>query len=210
MIHYYRSNQHKAKKKKKKPAEPTIPEGSEGTGSEDDEDSDSELTEDTGNTNGLSDYESQQRQEQMLAEAMEAALGAAGDDPDIAEAKERLLASKILSPDMFDVDSDDDISDSDIGAYLANGDHADSESEEGSEEEIDEEIGQTGSDSPYDAQGGIYSSKTYQELHGETPSETTSLLGGTPQSSQKLRPSIFTTVASLAETENANEKAKNP
>lgn len=118
-------------------------------------------------------------------------MGAAGDDPDIIEAKKRLLACNVLSPEHFDIgegnmnftfssDEDDDYVDIpenekvNEGAPCATPVHHRTEEQGGKEEE----------------------EKT--EKDDVEPTETT-----------PLRPSIFTTVASLAEQEATAEKKDN-
>lgn len=127
-----------------------------------------------------------------MALALEECLGLAAVDPDIMEAKDRLLRSNFLSPDMF-VDSDtvdDDAIDRQIGAFLGENDD---EFEAIPEGDADEEV----SEKDYDPQGGIYSNVKYSE--GEDAASETMKLLSSPD--YKLRPSIFTTVASIANTE---------
>lgn len=213
---FTRHSRNGTKKKKKKSQEPTIQEEDEeahSTSSSDDTDGLSATTEGT-NATATNDLRNKVvDQEHMVARALEESLGLAGDDPDIAEAKQRLLASKILSPDLFEVPSSDEISESDIGAYLDDGsfesstDLKDSSVTEGNsthEHDVDEELGKA-PESPYDPQMGIYSSKSFHEEDIGTPNENTGLLSQSSESAQKLRPSIFTTVASLAETEEKGE-----
>ncbi len=155
--------------------------------------------EDNGYHTPAIEHRSLQKEEQRLALALEECFGLAADDPDIAEAKERLLKSNFLSPDMFAVSDsfvDDDAIDKQIGAYLGESldvsDAAD-ESEVFPDGEADEEVG----DIDYFPQGGVYSNVKYVEDE-EAAKETTSLLSSPDY---KLRPSIFTTVASIAEPE---------
>lgn len=140
-----------------------------------------------------------------MALALEECLGLAADDPDIAEAKERLLKSNFLSPDIFvtpdSLKDDDDAIDRQIGAYL--GEDLDviddeDESEAVPDGEVDEEMG----DIDYYPQGGIYSSVKYTEGE-ETVGEATKLLSSPDY---KLRPSIFTAVASIADTESDSDR----
>ena len=150
------------------------------------------------------DHRSLEKEEQRLALALEECLGLAADDPDIAEAKDRLLKSNFLSPDIFaapDSSDDDDAIDRQIGAYL--GENIDVIDEEDESEsvaggELDEEVGA----SDYYPQGGVYSNVKYIEDE-EAARETTNLLS-TPD--YKLRPSIFTTVASIAEPESDSDR----
>ena len=198
------------KKKKKKPAEPTIPEGNEsdeGSGSQ--------------STGALSAATSEgfHEDEQMIANALEESLGICGDDPDIVEAKNRLLASNVLSPEMFEYspscDAADEIDNSDslIGEDVNELDAGDLDADVGStgegatrsnDGEDDVEEGRTeSSGSPYDPHRGIYSDSVYTE---ETPaSESTNLLGS-PEPTTPLRASIFTTVASIADDEENESK----
>jgi hypothetical protein len=226
----------KKKKQKGNSKEPAIPEGTE-EGDESDVSVESS-SEGTDTLSSNASYTNGHTEEQMIAKALEECLGLAGDDPDIAEATRRLLASKILSPEMFECEEDDNM-DSAMGRYLGNasesGDEsfADSDEEEDKKEEGDEESGgykdmgcasergdesfadsdeeedkkeegdeESGCDeeTPYDPHRGIYSNKSFHEH--DMPTESTGLLSP----AQELRPSIFTTVASLAEIEGESDK----
>jgi hypothetical protein len=142
----------------------------------------------------------QEEERMMIANALEESLGSAGDDPDIVEAKKRLLESGVLSSDMFDFDENNDVSGSLMNECLEELDGVDLESaspsrgETASDDGADRE-GSRSSDSPYDAQMGIYSSSVYTE---HEPTESTGLLFGASPTTA-LRPSIFTAVASFAE-----------
>jgi hypothetical protein len=170
------------------------------------------LSSNASDTNGCGRHDEEQTQEQMIAKALEECLGLAGDDPDIAEAKRRLLASKILSPEMFECEEDEYI-DNAMGRFLGHvsesGDEsaADSDEEEDKKEEVDEELGgykdtDYDDETPYDPHRGINSDRSFHEAEDVMPTESTGLLSP----AQKLRPSIFTTIASLAEIEGESEK----
>lgn len=171
-----RSSSSNPKKKKKKEAAqpPTIPEAS----TEEDDDDTEAVSVATSNAEEFD-------VEKAVAEALEESLGICGDDPDIIEAKKRLLASKVLSPAHFDVGN-------------ANFAFSSSEDDEYEEEDESECVDTTGAKDDghklttprsRDAEqhGGVEEEK---EAEDDVPTETT-----------PLRPSIFTTVASIAEKE---------
>lgn len=116
-------------------------------------------------------------------------MGAAGDDPDIIEAKKRLLASKVLSPEHFD-----------IGEGNMNFTFSSDEDDDYVDITENEKVNGGASCTPVhhraEEQGGKEEEKT--EKDDVEPTETT-----------PLRPSIFTTVASLAEQEATAEKKDN-
>lgn len=107
------SDTKKGSKKKKQPSHEPIPEGDEWQGDVGDTPStqataygsDSHDSHDD-DTVAVSVSTTEENPQLALARALEESLGIAGDDPDIIEAKERLLASNILRPDFFD-DMDD-------------------------------------------------------------------------------------------------------
>lgn len=74
-------------------------------------------------TTSVETNDDENESEWALARALEESLGAAGDDPDIIEAKNRLLASKILSPDLFD--------DEDLSNFVSSSDDDDGDEEKG-------------------------------------------------------------------------------
>jgi hypothetical protein len=114
--------------------------------------------------------------EDVIAAALEDALGASADDPDIIEAKKRLLESKILSADFFDMTN--------APRYFSDDDESFRHGE-GRQEVLDAD----------DESTGI-----------PVPTETTRLVrnDGTT-SSDILRPSIFTTVASFADQDHQDD-----
>lgn len=122
-----------------------------------------------------------------MAEALEESLGICGDDPDIIEAKKRLLESKVLSPSHFDVGEDNvncsfdsegyDFSENDGARGNGTTPHRPNSDHQGGKEEEKSENSNTDNDD------------------GQVPTETT-----------PLRPSIFTAVASLAEREKKDDK----
>lgn len=200
-------------KNKKNAKRPTIPEGDEeesshGSGHTDSPSADGTevgsivASEGNGYHTPTTEHRSLQSEEQRLALALEECLGLAADDPDIAEAKERLLKSNFLSPDMFldtATPDDTDAIDRQIGAYLGeNLDVFENEYEATPNGGIDEEMG----DTDYDPHGGIYSNVKY--IEGEDAvGESTKLLASPDY---KLRPSIFTAVASIADTESDSDR----
>jgi hypothetical protein len=111
-----------------------------------------------------------------IAAALEDALGASADDPDIIEAKKRLLESKILSADFFDMtnapryfsDDDDSIRDGESSGDLK-----------------DEDEESTGVPLPTEATRLVRNDGT--------------------RFADILRPSIFTTVASIADQDHQND-----
>jgi Organic solute transporter Ostalpha len=128
---------------------------------------------------------------EIVAEALQKSLGTISDDPEIAEAKRRLLESKVLNPAFFDYDESDDgngFMDDDLRAEvhrrleMDDYDNIDSIVEHGLTASAHENGGTTAA---YDV---------------DCVTESTSLLGSNRiGSASPLRPSIFTTVASIAE-----------
>jgi len=195
--------------KKKKPKQPTIPEG--------DEESQS--------TEASRDID----EEQMIAEALEESLGLAGEDPDIAEAKKRLLESKILSPEYFEgslspgeysddligdlyesydeQEDDDEVVSSDDGeSDESQRDEdeerysADAEGDDNAERDI--ENGMNGEHRSRNASLVSEVDESFDTATQEVPTESTSLLSSQGNSpSLNLRPSIWTNVASMAQME---------
>jgi len=139
----------------------------------------------------------------QIARALEECLGEASDDPEVVEAARRLAGSNVLSPDMFEDPGQTDKVDNMIDDFIAGDEEKVSSSlvkQYSSAMENDDE------ESPYDSSGGIYSTKSYHE-DGADPNEATKLL--TPGKKQNLRPSIFTTVATLAqESEEGKDEDK--
>lgn len=150
-------------KKKKSPEQATIPEGSE----EDGEDTTAAVSVSTSIANS-EEFDT----EAAVAKALEESLGAAGDDPDIIEAKQRLLDSKVLSADFFDTDDGNSSFSSDDAIVIARW----------GLEEVDSQV------------DGL-------DTERAVPTESTGLLFGVGSPSAALRPSIFTAVASIAENE---------
>lgn len=180
LLPFSSSNSSGVKKKlKKEPDQPTIPECEESEGCDDDEDTTAISVATSFNTQEEIDTE------RAVAEALEESLGLAADDPDIIEAKKRLLESKVLSPEFFDLTdappydlSDDDENDHGISALER---HQEISSVDRGTQEKEVSDVETGT-----VQG---------------PTETTRLVASDSGSSfaDVLRPSIFTTVASIAE-----------
>lgn len=126
-----------------------------------------------------------------LARALEESLGIAGDDPDIIEAKERLLASNILRPDFFD-----DLGDEGLGAsFWKETDNIDSSIESN-------HLACTST--PYVATGvgiGVNALDTPLQESSSDASDEDVDESHDIQEDEQLRPSIFTKVASIAESE---------
>ena len=201
------SQNDKRKRKKHSKEAAAIPEGNE-----DEESEGTDAISDADNLNG-SEHESPQAR---IAHALEESLGLAGDDPDIAEAKQRLLDSDVLSPEMFDVEDGNDASDEMMNCFLGER-RRDSDDDEGLGE--DEEQGdprelsdvESGEDQspPYDPYRGIYSDKAYKEGDAleSSPNEQTRLICSADPSTP-LRPSIFTTVSDLLGSDGDGEPKK--
>lgn len=141
--------------------------------------------------------------EHALALALEQSLGAAGNDPDIIEAKRRLLESGILTADFFEHDS---------GSQQEESSDLDEDSDEVSD--LDEDESSTGSsvDEEADDEEEDRTSGPIPTAVEETPFEnedrpplsvptTKAEESTTSASSDILRPSFFTTVASIAKEE---------
>ncbi|GKY93294.1 hypothetical protein MPSEU_000296900 [Mayamaea pseudoterrestris] len=135
-----------------------------------------------------------------LARALEESLGIAGDDPDIIEAKERLLASNILRPDFFD-----NLGDHDFGASFW-------QEPDANEHNTDTDRKNTlASGAITDADVEAITEPPHTPLHrsssddsdddGDDLSSTDSNPDDLQASVEPLRPSVFTKIASIAESE---------
>lgn len=140
--------------------------------------------------------------ERAVAEALQQSLGALGDDPDIAEAKRRLLESKVLSPDFFDYNDknvENDLKDPGVAEAcrrLLLGDYNDIE---------DLIVGRKVDVESATRHNVSAQSKAAGDETCAAPTERTSLLSHPfKQDVSPLRPSIFTTVASMAEKEHSS------
>jgi hypothetical protein len=139
-----------------------------------------------------------------IARALERSLGAAGEDPDIIEAKERLLASNILRAEFFE-----DLDENDFNESFwrepepENSDSADEErtptgnGETDRESTVKDEDFFPSDDVPSsDSRSGFSSVETEEDE--QLPLQRRELY---TTEHETLRPSIFTTVASIAESE---------
>ena len=169
---------HKKHKKKQEFKQPTIPEGTD----EDSTDAASDAT-------SFNEHDA----ERAIAEALEDSLGSINDDPDIMEAKKRLLESNVLSPDYFDCREETDAADEDKEPEAK--ERVRKRLLDDSGEENWEEVGD---ETAAPKNGGV-------DHDEEVPTERTGLLSspndGGSSFMESLRPSIFTTVASIAEIE---------
>lgn len=136
--------------------------------------------------------------ERAIAEALEESLGAVNDYPDIAEAKKRLLESNVLRPEFFEPGVDH-------GSLDEN--DADDNGENLKESEL---LAGTGNGNYQEYVKEVADVESSDSREEEEVCESTGLLfGGTDSAvSELLRPSIFTTVASLAESERQAGKRK--
>ena len=124
-------------------------------------------------------YEEEKR---VIARALQESLGELADDPEIAEATQRLLDSKVLSPSFFDHS---------VKSHNAS-----------------DSITNVGTNSVNDFDNRIDMDVEALMAALASPTEQTSLLYASHQpdfASPSLRPSIFTTVASIAESEQPND-----
>jgi Organic solute transporter Ostalpha len=188
----------KSKKSKKVPTSaPSAPLQGTATIPEGDDESDANQTSDmiseasSANCcdgNGDSEALNYEEEKGVIARALQESLGELADDPEIAEATQRLLDSKVLSPSFFEHHADSHNL-HDINTNGTNGSRS-----------IASEV-DTRMDMDVDA--------LIAEL--ASPTEHTSLLSASHPpdfASPSLRPSIFTTIASIAESEHPKEEAK--
>ncbi len=127
---------------------------------------------------------------QAIARALQESLGELADDPEIAEATKRLLESKILTPAFFDC-----INDNTMPNTMSNQAETNGTVVSGSEP-------LSAADSEIDAFLSEFTATPSR------PTEQTSLLVSSSTTTPSLRPSIFTTIASIAESEDS-DKYKN-
>jgi len=197
-------------KKKKKPAHPPIPEGDEEQVTEsDDSGATGYVAASTGDAgtaatvvsvaSSCSDDNTIEDTERAIAEALEESLGAVNDDPDIAEAKKRLLESNVLRPEFFEPGDDHSRSLEDNDA-----------DGNGEREKTNESLAGAGNGNNQEHMKEMVDVENSDSREQEEARESTGLLfGGTNSAvSELLRPSIFTTVASLAESERQAGKGK--
>jgi hypothetical protein len=182
----------------KKSSPPSIPEVDEENAASDDSESGHEVqtvvsagTANTENdesevTSIVSHEEDSQR---AIARALEESLGIVGNDPDIVLATQRLLDSKILRPEFFHLDEGDIAYDSEDGFC---------EHEPGSARNGHDESGHDESAHRAVVMGVL---DNRQSIQSESPPSETTSLWTFDAVAETLRPSIFTTVASIAEAE---------
>ena len=154
-------------------------------------------------------------EEKLVAEALEESLGLAGDDPDIVEAKKRLLESKVLSPEFFEGSMSPGEYSDDLFSYDEKSDKSEesdleqyedqerySEGNGDGNDERDIENGLNGDDNGRDASLSEVD-ESFDTAAQQVSTETTTLVSQDNSSSLTLRPSIWTSVASFAELERA-------
>ena len=208
--HSFCANRNSGGKKKKKPAHPPIPEGDEEQVTEsDDSGATGYVAASTGDAgtaatvvsvaSSCSDDNTIEDTERAIAEALEESLGAVNDDPDIAEAKKRLLESNVLRPEFFEPGDDHSRSLEDNDA-----------DGNGEREKTNESLAGAGNGNNQEHMKEMVDVENSDSREQEEARESTGLLfGGTNSAvSELLRPSIFTTVASLAESERQAGKGK--
>lgn len=173
--------------------------------------------------------EEESSDEKWVARALEESLGLAADDPDIAEAKQRLLASKVLSPKFFDYSESssrcedeellvkDDPVIREARHHLYSSDNLEETPSHGdlvgdSEHGSSDQYGETAIEETETDNQEINKTEVDDGDNEEEPivNEQTSLLFHSPEQgstfAEVLRPSIFTTVASVAEMERQAEE----
>ena len=164
-------------------------------------------------------------EEDRLAYLLEKSLGAAADDPDIIEAKQRLLESGILSPEFFEGGSDsygeyseDDLSESHLEQFLSPSSRSSPQHDYGSVDHSDLEAGEgepsAEDPSRYATPDRTANAREVSNISADQddslqtqPSEIPSNEEVGSSFEEMLRPSIFTTVATIAENE---RKAQTP
>lgn len=135
----------------------------------------------------------------VIAEALEESLGTLVNDPEIAEAKRRLLDSKVLSPEFFEYNDSTD------GGVLRHLDDAGLEKasmrlQANDFDDIESLIERAYMNPSMEQNGRALSNESDSRVPLEA-SESTSLIPNRSDMVSPLRPSIFTTVASLVEEE---------
>ena len=213
------------KKKKRKSSSPTIPEGAAADDEEGSSTDAASLSNDDQPTSLHSSDNQLDAAELAIAEALEGSLleSENEDDPDIEEAKKRLLDNKMLSPEFFEAASDeenaDDEDDDGTGAEDSNAMDAvrkrlmlSGDASSGDDNDV-EEARTTDDDHQYrrSPENVGAANETSVRNDGAEPNERTSLLLSPPNDGgtsfiESLRPSIFTTVASIAEIERRKEE----
>mmetsp|Transcript_18717 Transcript_18717/g.40287 ORF Transcript_18717/g.40287 Transcript_18717/m.40287 type:complete len:782 (+) Transcript_18717:270-2615(+) len=194
------------------PVNSSLDVGSSDEGGDDDDDDD-ESTEST-------EEEDLNDEQQFVKNALEKSLGNLGDDPDIQEATKRLLESKVLSPDFFssaDIPVDEPGDHGDDEFVSAGSEEEDDESSyEDSEDDIDEDEDEANDLAPLEATSALdtaageesselldtESSSALEEAENESSLERAYeqkglefLKPSRPSVGDKMRPSIFTTIA---------------
>ena len=146
-----------------------------------------------------SEVSADQSDHDIIISALHESLGDDADDPEIAEATRRLLESNVLSPQFFD--ADDSVSSSEVDTLLV-----------GLTDEVER-----GEAAPFQSPNRNHFAPAISPIRPDNAtglSENTPLLpsrtGGEEvqrtSSGDSLRPSIFTTVASLAEQMDKDEQ----
>jgi len=212
----------KKKKRKSSSKHPTIPEGAADDGEEGSSTDAASLSNDDQPTSLNSSDNQLDAAEQAIAEALEGSLLSTEneEDPDIEEAKKRLLDNKMLSPEFFEAVSDEENDDDGTGAQDSN-----------AMDDVRKRLTMSGDASSGDDDDDVEAARTTGDEHqhrrsfenvgatnetnvhndGSEPTERTSLLPSPPNDGgtsfiESLRPSIFTTVASIAEIERRKEE----
>jgi hypothetical protein len=171
----------------------------------DDDDDDNDLEDGATTNDECTNDDDDADDNQVIARALQESLGELADDPEIAEATKRLLDSKILTPSFFDYNNHSGKS---IKSTIARGtknlntttsstSYTDTNGTAAVPHTTNRNDEQQRVDSDIDA---FISEFTRSPLRH--PTEQTALLSSSSTTSTpSLRPSIFTTIASIAESE---------
>ena len=161
-----------------------------------DDDNDDEVEDGVATSNTTRDHEDSR----AIARALQESLGELADDPEIAEATRRLLESKILTPAFFDCINNDTATPNQsnpTGSIDNHRTHAETNGTDVSGS------AQLSADSEIDAFLSEFTATRSR------PTEQTSLLPSsstpTTATTPSLRPSIFTTIASIVESEDMDK-----
>lgn len=185
---------------------PTIPEGDDEGGDEGDGNNQTDAQTDTLSVATTATDEIDD--ERAVAEALQQSLGALGDDPDIAEAKQRLLDSKVLSPAFFDYSENAEEDELDMDDPMIAEARRRLRMDDYSDDDIDDLVSGCRKANLKSSFNGSAISSLSDSAHDVAPTERTSLLSRSSTSAEPspLRPSIFTTVAYIAENEGNADK----
>jgi len=199
----------KKKKIAKEPSEPTVPEGDEETPTEggDDDGSETVLSDATGSTSQTED------QKRSLAEDVANIIADDVENPDLEDVRRRIsgfLEDMSFLPGEAEVLREQESGETSESA-MPRGDSGDDwvpidNDEEGAREKASP-VGSAsyGSTAPNDEDEDEPAPRIVDWVTGEgeeeSPSERTGLLGGTATAQSPLRPSIFTTIADMSESE---------